>query len=265
MMLTSTVPDKLGVTSFVFQMYQYFTRAMQSAITRSENVSGSSQQSPTDNVGKTSPFDLSAFDRFTFDKLSPVASPLARSNQVLNVYSRHSRGNSLAEIPPEDLPVSPTRRWSAGAVTMSNKALGSPNAACEMMHSTPRKAPREDDSTRTVEFSVPNGTDTRTQQNSESGLAEQSSPGVVQGDAGGDHPRNTVDVVQKTGLGDHVQPKPPAGVVNGHLAVEEEKGASVPSGVGDRALEFENLGESEDSMSEPPTGSSCSLDEENLR
>ena len=48
MMVTATVPDKLGVTSFVYQMYQYFNKATQSAITRqnSRNV-GSGTNSPT--------------------------------------------------------------------------------------------------------------------------------------------------------------------------------------------------------------------------
>ena len=48
MMVTATVPDKLAVTSFVYQMYQYFTKATQSAITRqnSRNV-GSGANSPT--------------------------------------------------------------------------------------------------------------------------------------------------------------------------------------------------------------------------
>ena len=48
MMVTATVPDKLAVTSFVYQMYQYFNKATQSAITRqtSRNV-GSGANSPT--------------------------------------------------------------------------------------------------------------------------------------------------------------------------------------------------------------------------
>lgn len=48
MMVTATIPDKLAVTSFVYQMYQYFTKATQSAITRqnSRNV-GSGTNSPT--------------------------------------------------------------------------------------------------------------------------------------------------------------------------------------------------------------------------
>lgn len=48
MMVTATVPDKLAVMSFVYQMYQYFNKATQSAITRknSRNV-GSGANSPT--------------------------------------------------------------------------------------------------------------------------------------------------------------------------------------------------------------------------
>jgi hypothetical protein len=36
MMVTTTIPDKLSVTSFVYQMYQYFTRACPSAISRAK-------------------------------------------------------------------------------------------------------------------------------------------------------------------------------------------------------------------------------------
>ena len=36
MMVTTTIPDKLAVTSFVYQMYQYFTKATQSAIARAK-------------------------------------------------------------------------------------------------------------------------------------------------------------------------------------------------------------------------------------
>lgn len=36
MMVTTTVPDKLSVTSFVYQLYQYFTKARMSAIAKAE-------------------------------------------------------------------------------------------------------------------------------------------------------------------------------------------------------------------------------------
>ena len=47
MMVTTTVPDKLAVTSFVYQLHQYFTKATRSAVTRSERRTGSEPQSPT--------------------------------------------------------------------------------------------------------------------------------------------------------------------------------------------------------------------------
>ena len=48
MMVTATVPDKLAVMSFVYQMYQYFNKATQSAITRqSSRTLGSGTNSPT--------------------------------------------------------------------------------------------------------------------------------------------------------------------------------------------------------------------------
>ena len=47
MMVTTTVPDKLAVTSFVYQLHQYFTKATRSAVTRSERRTDSEPQSPT--------------------------------------------------------------------------------------------------------------------------------------------------------------------------------------------------------------------------
>ena len=230
MMLTSTVPDKLAVTSFVYQMNQYFTKAMPSAITRSESHPSSSQQSPSGSTSKTSPFDLSAFDRFTFDKLSPVASPLGHRDQALNVYSRHgSRHNSLAELPPEDLPTSPSQQQNVMKKTNSGSNIStaavSTSTPNKILHSTPKEVPRENSSTHLDEVST---------------LSRGSSaPNLVK--------------------------LPDLDVVNGCPAEVkgEKENVSMPSGMEDRELEFENLGVSEDS--EPPTGSSTSLDEENLR
>ena len=44
MMVTTTIPDKLSVTSFVYQMYQYFTRARQSAISRAKQEEEEQEQ-----------------------------------------------------------------------------------------------------------------------------------------------------------------------------------------------------------------------------
>ena len=233
MMLTSTVPDKLAVTSFVYQMNQYFTKAMPSAITRSESHPSSSQQSPSGSTSKTSPFDLSAFDRFTFDKLSPVASPLGHRDQTLNVYSRHSsRHNSLAELPPEDLPASLSQQQNVMKETHSGSNISTaavststPENPSKILHSTPKEVSGENSSTHLDDVST---------------LSRGSSaPNLVK--------------------------LPDLDVVNGCPAEvkREKENVSMPSGMEDRELEFENLGVSEDS--EPPTGSSTSLDEENLR
>ena len=231
MMLTSTVPDKLAVTSFVYQMNQYFTKAMPSAITRLESHPGSNQQSPSGS--KTSPFDLSAFNKFTFDQLSPVASPLGHRDQTLNVYSRHSsRHNSLAEVPPEDLPASPSQQQNVVKETINKLNIttaavssSTPENPSKILHSTPKQVSGEDSNTHVNEVST---------------LSKGSSaPSLVK--------------------------LPDLDVVNGYSAeVEgENENISMPSGTEDRELEFENLGVSDDS--EPPTGSSTSLDEENLR
>ena len=47
MMVTTTIPDKLAVTSFVYQLYQYFTRATPSAVAKIDGSSGSAPVSPS--------------------------------------------------------------------------------------------------------------------------------------------------------------------------------------------------------------------------
>ena len=42
MMVTTTIPDKLSVTSFVYQMYQFFTKARMSAIAKGEKENAGS-------------------------------------------------------------------------------------------------------------------------------------------------------------------------------------------------------------------------------
>ena len=39
-MISSTIPDKLLVTSFLYNMHQYFTKAMPSAIAKDSSQSG---------------------------------------------------------------------------------------------------------------------------------------------------------------------------------------------------------------------------------
>lgn len=48
MMVTTTVPDKLAVTSFVYQLHQYFTKATQSAVAKCGNDFA---ESPSGNTG----------------------------------------------------------------------------------------------------------------------------------------------------------------------------------------------------------------------
>jgi len=42
MMVTTTIPDKLSVMSFVYQMYQFFTKARMSAIAKNEKDNANS-------------------------------------------------------------------------------------------------------------------------------------------------------------------------------------------------------------------------------
>lgn len=49
MLVTTTVPDKLAVTSFVYQLHQYFTRATLSAVVKSDVNNG---KRSVDTLGK---------------------------------------------------------------------------------------------------------------------------------------------------------------------------------------------------------------------
>ncbi len=47
MMVTTTVPDKLAVTSFLYQLHQYFTRATLSAVAKQDVTKGGTAVSPS--------------------------------------------------------------------------------------------------------------------------------------------------------------------------------------------------------------------------
>ena len=220
MMLTATVPDKLSVTSFVYQMNQYFTKATISAISRDSDLSSSKPQSPSGN--KASPFDLSAFDRFTFDKLSPVIPPQHAANKILgqSVYSRHSRNNSLGDN--NGVPLSPIQNEDSSSKTGDGTNL----------QSTPKVLVQDESAT---EQSFPQQTPTHKQ--------------VLEVRAGvNQRPQSAPVSPQRL-------TSPP--LENGN--VEDTKAHGSPSKTDDRALEFENLGESEESE-DATTVSSCSLD-----
>lgn len=90
MMLLRDIPDKLAVTAFVYQMYNYFTRAVPSAITKHTTLSSSTKERSGSSPLSSANFDLSQFDQFTFKQLSPVPTEGLRDLSE-NKYSRHSR------------------------------------------------------------------------------------------------------------------------------------------------------------------------------
>ncbi|CAI7994341.1 EH domain-binding protein 1, partial [Geodia barretti] len=97
-MISATVPDKLLVSSLRFNMHQYFTRALPSAIAKDSTENGSASGSPNSEDKPSSPFDISKIhkvfdDPNIYSNLSPVTSP-SHSVEV-SKYSRHSsRRNS---------------------------------------------------------------------------------------------------------------------------------------------------------------------------
>ena len=89
MMLLRDIPDKLAVTAFVYQMYNYFTRAVPSAITKHTTLTPSTKErSGSSPLSSAANFDLSQFDQFTFKQLSPVPTEGLRDLSE-NKYSRH--------------------------------------------------------------------------------------------------------------------------------------------------------------------------------
>lgn len=97
-MLLNSVPDKLAVTSFVYQMYNYFTKATISAVSKKANpptaVASARESSSTAGnfVSSSSPIDsVSQFnEKFTFDRMSSPVSPDAPlEKKTLPKYSRY--------------------------------------------------------------------------------------------------------------------------------------------------------------------------------
>ena len=98
MMLLSDIPDKLAVTSFIYQMYNYFTKAERSAITRFESLAGAgeTQKQTNPSPSATSPFDMKRFEIF---RLSPVPGESSSVHSGMGKYSRHSKEEACAHSP----------------------------------------------------------------------------------------------------------------------------------------------------------------------
>ena len=100
MMLLCDIPDKLAVTSFVYQMYNYFTRAVHSAITK-PNI-GMKETSPSSPMG----FDLSKFEQFSINltSTSPEGTLSSSRSLIGNPYSRHSLKEETSDVSHQDTP-----------------------------------------------------------------------------------------------------------------------------------------------------------------
>ena len=84
MMLLCDIPDKLAVTAFVYQMYNYFTKSVPSAVTKYKATSAKEAVSPS----AVAPFDLTQFDQFTLPALSPDEKP--SKSMANNPYVRNN-------------------------------------------------------------------------------------------------------------------------------------------------------------------------------
>ena len=97
-MLLNTVPDKLAITSFVYQMYNYFTKATISAVSKKSNlpsaVATTGESSTADGAASSSSQidSVSQFiEQFTFNRMSsPVSPDVPPEKKTLSKYSRYS-------------------------------------------------------------------------------------------------------------------------------------------------------------------------------
>ncbi len=95
MMLLRDIPDKLAVTAFVYQMFNYFTMAVPSAIIKTSTGNSKedgckSSPSPLTGLGG---FDFTEIEKLTCKNLSPTINevePASKRNMTTNKWSKHS-------------------------------------------------------------------------------------------------------------------------------------------------------------------------------
>lgn len=92
-MLLQDIPDKLAITAFVYQMFNYFTMAVPSAIIKSTaaGVKDGSKQCPSPLAGFGA-FDFSEIEKLTSKNMSPTTKedPASKRNLTGNKWSKHS-------------------------------------------------------------------------------------------------------------------------------------------------------------------------------
>ena len=225
-----------------------------SAIVKNESGHGTKSQNTP------SPFDMTSFDQFTFDKLSPVASPGMQGGRSVNVYSRfHQKNGGSSEVVASELPLSPVQGSSPGSANDSSTTVGSEGTCKESdspVGSTDPVAPSS-----TPKPSTEDSRHVQEIRQSEDGTAGESklsagdsqAPGKQGTAAGPVHVQSSL--IRKTSQEQLVS----GGAASGHTqqAPASPEVRSMPSREGDRTLELENLCESD---SEPTTVSTCSLD-----
>ena len=245
MMLTQTVPDKLGVMSFVYQMYQFFNRATISAIHRSlspaESLVGEAAQKP-------SPIDLSVFNQFTFDRLSPVSSPPATSltgERLVNQYSRNLSKSRAEEGEGEG--------ERGEEEEEGGRSMDASSFHLSPIQGASQKASRSDTSNPTNLHSTP-----KSAANSLTGNAKSSSPGPAHRKSKEHSPGSARKSKENSPGPARSRSKSSPGPAHRKLSgnqppVEGTCTPAVAANVSDRDLEYENVTVSEDT--EPSTTS----------
>ena len=91
-MLLRDIPDKLAVTAFVYQMFNYFTMAVTSAIVKPTCGATKDCSKPSPASPFSGGFDFSEIEKLTCKNLSPIVKddPASKRNLSGNKWSKHS-------------------------------------------------------------------------------------------------------------------------------------------------------------------------------
>ena len=197
-----------------------------------------------DKKSPSSPFDIRKFDFFA-TRSSPVTTPPADANKV-NMYSRHSREESQNEVQLQQ-----TSKTSPRSISpILAQGAGSPHGS-----GREEMKPVEDQA------------DVESQSESDSAVNHSSSVSMKEGgtekekgEEGEVSPRTSAKLKLDELVSEHANLIQPVSSKEDNDAVDEKVIITVvPSSEDDRALELENLVNTDESTSEPQSSSTVSL------
>lgn len=139
MMLLRDIPDKLAVTAFVYQMYNYFTMAVPSAIIKPMGATSKDEDAknvPTQLEGLKS-FDFSEIEKLTCKNLSPTTKEgelASQRNLSGNKWSKHSLKEEQEQLQQTE---QSSYNHSSEGVAYTPEKIEPINRSEPITHSTP--------------------------------------------------------------------------------------------------------------------------------